>query len=71
MNGLITTHSLGNAAYMGLAWPTLDAGGLLAFWETGNEEAYHRDAGFDRLAQAAHPETTWCSPPCRPRSTSR
>jgi peptide/nickel transport system substrate-binding protein len=54
MNNLMVTHTLSNAAYFGLAWPTLDAGGLLAFWESSNPEAYYSNKDFDRVALAAH-----------------
>ena len=54
MKSLVVSHTLGNAAYFGLAWPTLDAGGLLAFWESSNAEAYYNSPDFDRIAAAAN-----------------
>ncbi len=53
MKSTIVAHTLGNSAYMGLGWPTLDAGGLLAFWESNNAEAYYKNAEFDTDAVAA------------------
>jgi peptide/nickel transport system substrate-binding protein len=54
MNKYLVARNLGDAAYMGLAWPTLDAGGLLAFWESRNAESYYQNADYDRLAAEAH-----------------
>jgi peptide/nickel transport system substrate-binding protein len=46
-------RNLGDMAYFGLAWPTLDADGLLAFWETANDQAYYENATVDGLIKQA------------------
>ena len=44
---------LGQMAYLGQAWPTLDADGLLTLFEPGNKYAYWDDKAFgDLLAEA-------------------
>jgi peptide/nickel transport system substrate-binding protein len=57
MSKYINQKNLGDSAYFGLAWPTLDAGGLLNFWEEGNFQAYWQDADYNRLALAARSTT--------------
>ena len=53
MNKTIVARNLGQSAYFGLAWPTLDAGGLLAFWQSNSPEAYYKDPMIDHLLAAA------------------
>jgi peptide/nickel transport system substrate-binding protein len=53
MNKYIVGKNLGDSAYFGLGWPTLDAGGLLNFWETENPQSYWGNAGFTDAAKAA------------------
>ena len=50
-------RNLGDTAYSGLAWPTLDADGLLAFWETANDQAYYENATVDGLIKQARSTT--------------
>src|SRR3546814_19515846 len=40
-------------AYFGLAWPTLDADGLLSFWESTNDQAFYNNPKVDELLQEA------------------
>lgn len=53
MNKYIVGKNLGDSAYFGLGWPTLDAGGLLNFWETENPQSYWGNADFTERARAA------------------
>lgn len=48
---------LGQMAYFGLAWPTLDADGLLSFWESTNDQAFYVNEDFDRLIREARSTT--------------
>lgn len=50
-------RNLGDMAYFGLAWPTLDADGLLSFWESSNDQAYYENPEFDSLIQEARSTT--------------
>ena len=50
-------RNLGDTAYFGLAWPTLDADGLLAFWETANDQAYYENSTVDGLIKQARATT--------------
>src|SRR3546814_1496925 len=45
--------NLGDMAYFGLAWPTLDADGLLSFWESTNDQAFYNNPKVDELLQEA------------------
>lgn len=53
MNKYIVGRNLGDSAYFGLGWPTLDAGGLLNFWEKENPQAYWNNDAFTDGAKAA------------------
>jgi peptide/nickel transport system substrate-binding protein len=53
MNKYIVAKNLSDAAYFGLGWPTLDAGGLLNFWEKENPQAYWDNDEFTDAAKAA------------------
>lgn len=53
MNKYIVGRKLSDSAYFGLAWPTLDAGGLLNFWEKENPQAYWESDSFTDGAKAA------------------
>ena len=53
LNKYRVAHNLGDMAYFGLAWPTLDADGLLAFWETANDQAYYDNSTVDGLIKKA------------------
>lgn len=53
MNKYIVGKNLGDSAYFGLGWPTLDAGGLLNFWETENPQSYWGSESFTQGAKAA------------------
>lgn len=53
MNKYIVGKNLGDSAYFGLGWPTLDAGGLLNFWEKENPQSYWDNASFNEGAKAA------------------
>lgn len=44
---------LGDMAYLGQAWPTLDADGLLTLFEPGNGYAYYENERFAELVQEA------------------
>ena len=57
MSKFINQRNLGDAAYFGLAWPTLDAAGLLNFWEEGNPQSFWPNAGYNRRAVAARSTT--------------
>lgn len=57
MNKYIVQRNLADAAYFGLGWPTLDAGGLLNFWEQDNPQSYWVDAEYNRIASAARSTT--------------
>ena len=46
-------RNLGDMAYFGLAWPTLDADGLLGFWESTSDQAYYENPEFDALIREA------------------
>lgn len=53
MNKYIVAKNLGDSAYFGLGWPTLDAGGLLNFWEKENPQAYWDNDAFTARAKQA------------------
>jgi peptide/nickel transport system substrate-binding protein len=53
MNKYLVGRNLADTAYFGLGWPTLDAGGLLNFWETDNPQAYWDNPEFTKLAREA------------------
>jgi peptide/nickel transport system substrate-binding protein len=53
LNKYIVGRDLGDSAYFGLAWPTLDAGGLLNFWEKEHSQAYWDNESFTAEAKAA------------------
>lgn len=53
MNKYIVGKNLGDSAYFGLGWPTLDAGGLLNFWERENPQSYWESESFNVDAKAA------------------
>ena len=53
MNKYIVGRNLSDSAYFGLGWPTLDAGGLLNFWEKENPQAYWVDDKFTDGAKEA------------------
>jgi peptide/nickel transport system substrate-binding protein len=53
MNKYIVAKNLGDAAYFGLGWPTLDAGGLLNFWEKENPQSYWDNDAFTNGAKDA------------------
>jgi len=48
---------LGQMAYLGQAWPTLDANGLLTLFEPGNRYAYWNDAIFGEVLKKARSTT--------------
>ncbi len=48
---------LGQMAYLGQAWPTLDADGLLTLFEPGNAYAYYQNDSFASLIQEARSTT--------------
>lgn len=48
---------LGQMSYIGQAWPTLDADGLLSLFEKGNKYAYWPDDDFKALIQEARTTT--------------
>ncbi len=48
---------LGQMAYLGQAWSTLDADGLLTLFEPGNKYAYWNDEVFGRLLKEARTTT--------------
>ncbi|EPX75861.1 Dipeptide-binding protein ABC transporter, periplasmic substrate-binding protein component [Salipiger mucosus DSM 16094] len=45
---------MSQATYYGLAWPTLDAGGVMAFFEDGNTQNYQDDPEFTSILQEAN-----------------
>ena len=49
--------NLGNMAYLGMAWPTLDADGLLTLFEPGNKYAYYENQKFKDLLSKARSTT--------------
>ncbi|MEF2074420.1 ABC transporter substrate-binding protein [Consotaella aegiceratis] len=49
----IRAHDLGQLSYLGQAWPTLDADGLLALFEMGSVYAYWDDQEFKDLLDKA------------------
>jgi peptide/nickel transport system substrate-binding protein len=53
MNKYLVGRKLADSAYFGLGWPTLDAGGLLNFWEKENPQAYWESDSFTDGAKAA------------------
>lgn len=53
MNKYLVAKNLGDSAYFGLGWPTLDAGGLLNFWEKQNPQSYWDSPSFNEDAKAA------------------
>jgi peptide/nickel transport system substrate-binding protein len=57
MSKMMVQKDLGESAYFGLAWPTLDAAGLLDFWQSTNGEAFWSDKQFDDAAIAARSTT--------------
>ena len=44
---------MGDTAYMGMAWPTLDADGLLSLWLSDGDQAYYNNPDFDKLVLEA------------------
>jgi peptide/nickel transport system substrate-binding protein len=57
MSKYIVQRQLADTAYFGIGWPTLDAGGVLNFWEESNPQSYWIDAEYNRLAQEARGTT--------------
>ena len=43
----------GDMAYLGLAWPTLDADGMLGMWKKGHPVSYYENEEFTRLVNEA------------------
>lgn len=54
MNKLTKAHQLAPMALIGWAWPTFDAGGLLALIKEGSPYSYYQDAEFNRLLNTAN-----------------
>jgi peptide/nickel transport system substrate-binding protein len=57
MNKYLRSHTMAPMAYLSLAWPTLDADGLLSFLESGNIYAYWDDAEFTQLLRDSRQAT--------------
>ena len=57
MNKYLRQKDLGTAAYLTLAWPTLDADGLLTLFAPGNIYAYWDDKAFGSLLDQARTTT--------------
>lgn len=51
------TQDLGDMSYLGQAWPTLDADGLLTLFEPGNGYAYYENEEFGELIREARATT--------------
>ncbi len=49
--------NLGQTAYLGMAWPTMDADGLLGLFEPGNQYAYYENMDFAKAVQAGRSTT--------------
>jgi peptide/nickel transport system substrate-binding protein len=49
--------NMGQMSYIGQAWPTLDADGMLSLFEPGNPYAYYDNAEFGKLVAAARATT--------------
>lgn len=57
MNKYLRAANMGQMAYLGQAWPTLDADGLLSLFEAGNPYAYWNDEIFSNLLKQARSTT--------------
>lgn len=57
MNKYLRAPTMGQMAYLSQAWPTLDADGLLALFESGSPYAYWNDEPFTALLRQARQTT--------------
>jgi len=57
MDKYLKDRNLANMAYITMAWPTLDADGLLSLWEMGNQYAYWDNPDFAALLKKARSTT--------------
>jgi peptide/nickel transport system substrate-binding protein len=60
MNKYLREANMAQMMYLTLAWPTVDADGLLSLFEQGNQYAYWNDAPFKNLlvsARSTHDKT--------------
>jgi len=53
INKYVKLGNLGDMAFFGQSWGTLDAGGLLTLYESGNDYAYWKNRQFDQLLEEA------------------
>ncbi|MGG5823608.1 ABC transporter substrate-binding protein [Falsiroseomonas sp. HW251] len=57
MNKYLRAANMGQMAYLAQAWPTLDADGILALFEAGNQYAYWDDQVFSGFLREARQTT--------------